>query len=138
MKFEVEPFGNEYRLDQESDIIEVNYGITGLRLTVIAATTMFTDIYLDIHFDYVGGFRFLDEGDLIAYWQSEAFNSNYHIYKILSGGWANGEPLPEGILSAKSTFKSIEWFIATTNGCLNVLGSEPIIREFSNPSISSK
>lgn len=138
MKFDVEPFGNEYRLDQQSDIIEVNYGITGLRLTVIAATTMFTDIYLDIHFDYAGGFRFLDEGDLIAYWESEAFNSNHHIYKVLSGGWANGEPLPVGILSAISSFEEIEWFIKTRNGCMNVLGSEPMVREFSNTSISSK
>lgn len=138
MDIKIEPFGNEYRLDQTSDIIEVNYGITGLRLTVIAATTKFTDIYLDVHFEYASGFRFLDEGDLIAYWESEAFSSNHHIYKVLSGGWANGEPLPNGILSARSTFEMPEWFIKTTNGCMNVLGDEPKVREFTNASISSK
>jgi hypothetical protein len=140
MKFEIEPFGKEYRFDQESDIIELNYGITGLRLTVIAATTLFTNIYLDIHFSNVSGFRFLDEEDLIAYWENDGFKSNHHIYKILSGGWSNGEPLPDGIMSVHSSFESaIEWFIATTNGCINIIsGTEPSVKKFSNNTISSK
>ena len=138
MKFEVEPYGNKYRFDQESDIVEISYGITGLRLTVVASTTAFTSIYLDVHFDNIFGFRFLDEGDLIAYWESDSFKSNHHIYQIMSGGWLTGESLPDGILSVTSSIEPQEWLIATTNGCITVLGNEPIIRELSNARISSE
>jgi hypothetical protein len=75
---------------------------------------------------------------LIAYWESDVFKTNHHIYKIISGGWANGEPLPSGILSVTSAVEITEWFVATTNGCMNILGSEPTFIEFSNTSISSK
>ncbi|HXG85400.1 MAG TPA: hypothetical protein VNI84_15370 [Pyrinomonadaceae bacterium] len=138
MQFEVKPFGKKYRFDQESNITDVVYTISGLRITVIAATSMFTDIYIDIHFSSVSGFRLLDEGNLTAYWESEAFNSNHHIYEVLSGGWSNGEALPDGILSSREFIGFREWFIATTNECITVLsGEEPQIREITNPSISS-
>jgi hypothetical protein len=138
MKFEVKPHGKKYRFDQESNIIEVIYTRTGLRIIVIAATSMFTNIFLDIHFNNISGFRLLDEGDLIAYWESEAFNSNDHIYEILAGGWSNGEPIPDGILSKREFIGFREWFIATTNECITVLsGEEPQVREFTNASISS-
>lgn len=138
MQFEVKPHGKEYRFDQESNITEVIYTRTGLRIIVIAATSMFTNIFLDIHFSNIIGFRLLDEGNLIAYWESEAFNSNHHIYEILSGGWSNGEPIADGILSNREFIGYREWFIVTTNECITVLsGEEPQVREFTNTSISS-
>lgn len=138
MRFEVTPYGKQYRFDQESDITDLFYTTSGLRITVIAATSMFTNIYLDIHFSSTAGFRLLDEGNLIAYWESGAFRSNYHVYEVLSGGWTNGEPLPDGILSNREFINYREWFIATTNKCMTVLsGDEPLIREITNPSISS-
>jgi hypothetical protein len=138
MKFEVIPYGKEYRFDQVSDIVEIIFTKTGLRVTVVAATSMFTDIYLDIHFANCNAFRFLEDGDLIAYWESESFKSNHHIYEILSGGWSNGDFLELGILSITSELGIREWFIATTNGCMTILsGEEPQVREFTNTSISS-
>lgn len=93
MQFEVEPRGKQYRFDQESDITEIFYTSSGLRIVVVAATSMFSNILLEIYFSNVRGFRFLDEADLIAYWETNAFDSNHHVYKILSGGWSNGEEL---------------------------------------------
>lgn len=138
MNFKVGAFGKEYRFDQESDIVDVIYSSSGLRITVIAATSMFTNIYLEIHFSSVTGFRLLDESDLIAYWEDNSFGSSHHIYEIISGGWSNGEPLADGILSNREFIGYREWFIKTTNKCLNVLsGDEPLVRELTNVSISS-
>lgn len=138
MQFEVRPYGKEYRFDQVSDITDVIYTSSGLRITVIAATSMFTNVYLDIHFSSVSGFRLLDEGNLIAYWESGAFNSNHHVYEVLSGGWSNGEPLPDGILSVRELVDYREWLIATTNQCITILSAdEPLIREITNSSVSS-
>ncbi|HEX8248734.1 MAG TPA: hypothetical protein VF599_11210 [Pyrinomonadaceae bacterium] len=138
MQFEASPYGKEYRFDQQSDITDVIYASSGLRITVIAATSMFTNVYLDIHFSSVSGFRLLDEGNLIAYWESGAFESNHHVYEVLSGGWSNGEPLPDGILSVRELIDYREWLIATTNQCITVLSAdEPLIREITNPSVSS-
>ena len=56
MQFEVKPHGKEYRFDQESYIIEVSYTRTGLRIIVSAATSMFTNIFLDVRFNNISGF----------------------------------------------------------------------------------
>ncbi len=137
MKFEVRPFGKSYRFDQESDIVDLVYTSSGLRITVIAATSMFTNVYLDIHFADISGFRLLDEGDLLGYWESKSFNDDHHIYEILHGGWATGESVDEGVLSRNEYINYREWFVATTNQCVNVLSSdEPNLREITNSSIS--
>ena len=137
MKLDVLPFGNQYRFDQESDIIDVIYSRSGLRVTVLAATSMFTNIYLELHFGSVAGFRLLDEGDLLGYWESRAFKNNNHIYEIRSGGWATGEQIEDGTLSRTPYRKYREWFVCTTNQCMNVLSDdEPMIREIGNPSVS--
>jgi hypothetical protein len=132
MNFEVKPFGKQYRFDQQSDISDVVYTSSGLRITVIAATSMFTNVYLDIHFDDVAGFRLLDEGDLLGYWESRAFDqSKHHIYEILSGGWATGEVVDDGVLSRNESVNPYrEWFVNTSNLCMNILSEqEPLIRE---------
>jgi hypothetical protein len=135
MKFEVRPIGKKYRFDQESDITDVIYTRTGLRVTVIAATSMFTNIYLEFHFDWVAGFRMLDELDLLGYWESGAFRDGHHLYEIISGGWATGEVRQEGVIRDEQDYR--EWFIVTTNQCMNVLAGEPLVRELANPTISS-
>ena len=138
MQFEVKPHGKEYRFDQESYIIEVSYTRTGLRIIVSAATSMFTNIFLEVRFNNISGFWLLDQRDLIDYWESEAFKSNYHIYEILSGGWSNGEPIADEILSNREFIGYREWFIVTTSECITVLSSEePQVREFTNASIGS-
>lgn len=135
--FEVRPYGDRYRFDQESDITDVIYTSSGLRITVIAATSMFTNIYLELHFSSVSGFRMLDEGDLLGYWESKAFQTDHHLYEIISGGWATGEIISDGILSRNFDPNYREWFVATTNRCMNVLSDdEPMIREIGNGSIS--
>ena len=132
MNLEVKTFGNEYFFDdeEESNIEELFYSYSGLRIIVKTKKGKFVPVLLEIFFRYVNSFRCLDEGDLIAYWESDKFQSQHHIYRIFSGGWSNGELLQSGILSVASSIEPQEWFIETSNLCLTVLsGSEPQLRE---------
>ena len=123
MNIEAQPLGNEYRFEgKESDIIEVFDSVSGLRIIVQTWIDSINQVLLQIYFRRVQAYRYLDEADLIAYWEREEFKSPHHVYEITSGGWLTGEILEPGILSiAKSVLQPREWFICTTNGCMNVL-----------------
>lgn len=40
-----------------------------------------------INFKSYDGFRYLDEGDLMRYWESDVFSPPCHVFEIESGGW---------------------------------------------------
>ena len=126
MKIEVQPLGNEYRFDgKESDIVEVFDTISGLRILVSTWVDSVNEALLEVYFRRVRGYRYLDEGDLIAYWKTDTFLSPHHVYEITSGGWLTGETLEPGILEIATAFEMREWFICTTNGCMNILSDSP-------------
>lgn len=129
MNLEVKSYGEEYFLEEESNIEEIFYTYSGLRIVIETKKGKFVPVLLEVFFRYVNGFRCLDEGDLISYWEGDAFRSSHHVYEVFSGGWSNGEPRQSGILSV-SSIEPREWFIKTTNKCLTVLsGDEPLLRE---------
>ena len=126
MNIEVQPLGNQYRFDgKESDIIEVFDSRSGLRIVVSTWIDEVNQRLLEVSFRRVRGYRYLDEGDLLGYWQSEKLQTRHHVYEITSGGWSNGEALEPGILDVSRVFEIREWFISTTNGCMNVLSRDP-------------
>ena len=126
MNIEAQPLGNEYRFDRkESDIVEVFDSLSGLRIIVSTWIDSINESLLEVYFRRVRGYRYLDEGDLIAYWQSEKFRTPHHVYEITSGGWITGETQEPGILEISKSFELREWFICTTNGCMNVVAAEP-------------
>ena len=126
MKLEAQPLGNQYRLDaKESDIVEVLNSLGGMRIVVSTWIDEINQRLLEISFRRVRGYRYLDEGDLLSYWENEKLRTPHHVYEITSGGWVNGEALEPGILDVSKAFEIREWFIATTNGCMNVLSADP-------------
>ena len=126
MNIEAQPLGNEYRFaGKESDIIEILDSLSGLRVIVSTWLDSINETLLEVYFRRVQGYRYLDEGDLIAYWKTEAFKSPHHVYEITNGGWISGETLEPGILDIARSFEMREWFISTTNGCMNVLAAHP-------------
>jgi len=133
MQISVKPVGRPYTGRDESDIVEASLGRSGLRV-LVEAFPRDTDARLGIefHFEVARGFRYLDEGDLLAYWQSKAFASGHHLFEIKAGGWLDQERQRTGMLSTTDAVGSFrEWFICTSNGCMNVLSvNEPLIREF--------
>jgi hypothetical protein len=123
----------EYYSNTESDIIEIISTISGLRVVVSTMRDSVKELLVEYFFEYDNGFRYLDEGDLIAYWESSQFKTGHHLYEVEDGGWISGESLQPGILSISSEIGMREWFIKTTNGCLTVLSNfEPIVREVEN------
>jgi hypothetical protein len=126
MEVEAKPLGSEYRVEgKESDIVEVLDSISGLRIIVSTWVDSINDALLQIYFRRSSAYRYLDEGDLIAWWKTEKFQSPYHLYEITHGGWLNGETMEDGILDVSRSFEIREWFISTTNGCMNVLSGTP-------------
>lgn len=125
MKIEVQPLGNEYRFeDKESDIVEVFCTRSGLRIVVSTSLDSVNKALLEVYFRDVRAYRYLDEGDLLGYWQSGKFRSPHHVYEITKGGWlAEEQP---GLLEVTRAMQGYrEWFISTTNGCMTVLASVP-------------
>ncbi len=126
MNIEAQPLGNEYRFDgKESDIVEVFDTFSGLRVIVSTWIDSINETLLEVYFRRVRGYRYLDEGDLIAYWQTETFRSSHHVYEITNGGWLTGEIVETGTLEIAKAFELREWFVCTTNGCMNILAALP-------------
>jgi hypothetical protein len=133
MQLAARPVGPRCTARSESDITELSLGRTGLRVVVqINLRDSDEQLQFEYHFDTPRGFRFLDEGDLLRYWESAAFSGDHHLFEILSGGWRDQECQFPGMLSVTSAVGAFrEWFICTSNGCINVLSvNEPLIREF--------
>jgi len=133
MQLTARPIGAARTPRTRSDIAELTLGITGLKV-VVQTYLRNSDqkLAVEYHFDTPRGFRFLDEGDLLNYWETGAFSEDHQLFEILSGGWMEQECSFPGMVSTTSavgTFR--EWFICTTNGCINVLSvNEPLIRSF--------
>jgi hypothetical protein len=132
MPIKASPIGNIYNWETESDIVELTYTHSSrLRVIIDTRKNKFSPIFVEVVFPFARGFRYLDEGDLIRYWESDEFKEGYHVYDILNGGWITGEKLDTGLLSVSSSVGQKEWFVVTTNYCMTVVGAgEPLIREF--------
>jgi len=125
--------GARYPTSSESNIEELALGASGLRVVVYDSRNLEEEpLRIEYHFDVARGFLHLDEGDLLPYWKGTACAGGYHLFQITLGGWMGQELQIAGMLSvteAVGTFR--EWFICTSNGCLNVLSvSPPLFREF--------
>jgi hypothetical protein len=131
MDIEVKPLGKEYRFDgKESAIVELFDTASGLRIIVSTWVDSINETFLQVYFRHACAYRYLDEGDLSAWWKTERFQTPYHVYEITKGGWLNGEALEPGILDVSKGLGFREWFICTTNECMNVLAnSEPELKD---------
>ena len=124
---EVEGFGPKHSEKRhESDISSVVYSRAGLTILINTVAKSGERTVLKVRFNWARGFRYLDEGDLQYYWETQLFTVPQHVFKILSGGWSNGEALQPAVLTVTTALETDEWFIVTTNGCITVLsGAEP-------------
>lgn len=126
-----ETFGPPIPNLKNSDLCEVMLSFSVLRTMVyLGKGADEEDRFLEIVFKSTRGFRYLDEGDLLAYWSSAAFdNSNHLVHEIKRGGWAEQEE-KNGMLNTTAAFgPPREWLIVSSNGCLNVISAdEPLVR----------
>ena len=73
------------------------------------------------------GYRVLDEGDLLEFWETCTLNHGW-LYKILEGGWRDLESTREGFLSGLQA-EAAEWFLVTQNTCVSIISYEiPVVK----------
>jgi hypothetical protein len=130
-KYTVETFGPPIPNLKSSDLCDLSLGFSGLRVTVcLGEDEHGNDKFVEVVFTAPRGFRYLDEGDLLPYWKSNAFEtSHYLVFEIKRGGWAEQEAQSGmfNVTAAVGTYR--EWFIASSNACLNVISAvEPLVR----------
>lgn len=127
----VETFGPAVQDLRNSDLCDVTFSLMVLRAVVhLGEDENHQDRLLEIVFKYPRGFRYLDEGDLLPYWRSGAFDNSQHlVHEIKRGGWGEQEK-QNGMLNVTAAVGlHREWLIVSNNGCLNVTSTvEPIIR----------
>ncbi|TMS79551.1 hypothetical protein [Pseudoalteromonas sp. S554] len=122
---EVEPIGPKTCSNyHESDIYKIECGNDGYLFLVDTVNEESQRVDVTIEFDAISGFRYLDEGDLMYYWDNQNFRF-YNLFKIINGGWLDGEDMQKGILTLSRGSVLHEYFIVTTNGCVNILSYEP-------------
>ena len=139
MRLSATPLGKEYGLDPEARVprrrgarlSEFSFAPAGLRLVIATSPAdSFEVVHVEYLFPYVRGFRCLDEGDLIRYWESGVFQSRHHLYEITEGGWMAQELQTAGMMSVSDGMGYREWFVMTEDDCINVVSdSPPMIRE---------
>src|SRR5688572_29860304 len=125
MEIAAVPLGDTFALRSESDIVAIAFQDGDLRVTVDTVNAAGELVALNYVFEGPRGFRLLDEGDLIRYWESRKFEPGYHLFEITAGGWKAQETTLEGMLSVSDAIGTREWFVATTNQCMNVLSAQP-------------
>ncbi|HYR27352.1 MAG TPA: hypothetical protein VEU30_02735 [Thermoanaerobaculia bacterium] len=117
------PIGSRYS-ERETDIGSLTYTDGMLRIEIDTLSSEGLEVCLEIEFTGPRGFRLLDEGDLLPYWEAGVFAGGYHLFEITAGGW-RAQETQLGMLPVSDALDSNEYFVATTNTCLNVLAASP-------------
>jgi hypothetical protein len=123
LKPKVTEFKNNFP-DSNPEIFNISYDLWTLKLT-LGFDGNSKPIY--IIFKNVIGFRVLDEGNLLEFWDKEVRTSGW-LWKVESGGWFELEKLRSGFLAQHLGQSNKEYLVTGINDCVSVLAdSEPII-----------
>ena len=107
-------------LETKPEITRVEYDLHNL---VIHIEPVYDAEPIIVTFDSSIGYRVLDEGNLLEFW--DKFNlSNGWLYQIVSGGWFELESNRNGFVSQHHSGIQ-EYLIIGVNECVSVLAGEP-------------
>jgi hypothetical protein len=127
----------EYPITEELNISKKYNGIPELvdlnfDLWTLKVKLEFPDLQNPVYltFKNVGGFRVLDEGSLMEFWNNEK-RSNGWLWKVKKGGWHDQEKKREGFAFSREILANYDEYMVVGIGmCLNLIGgTEPIITE---------
>ncbi|MEJ5148478.1 hypothetical protein [Sphingobacterium sp. MYb388] len=106
------------------EVVRVSYDIPTLFIDV-KSFDMDED-KATIKFDRILGFRVLDEGDLLEFWNDQ--RPKGWLWEVLENGWFDFEKTRDEFLSACHEDELKEYLILGINDCVNVLTfNAPII-----------
>jgi hypothetical protein len=130
---EAQPIGERYTIKERSEVAELTVTASGLR--VVVATSPFGSlewILLEYFFGTAAGIRCLDTADLRARRSDEPlFEPGYHLFRVSRGGWLDQELQTPGMLTVTfAVGAQPEWFVTTKRQSVNVVGPEPLVREY--------
>jgi len=122
MKLVAEPQGPEIEWFRATEITEINYSLSGLRIVVAAA--MDDDRFCEVHFAWPQAFQAIPESDMLSYWR-EPLGSGRFLYKVSSGGWVQRtEEHYFQVLSVPEP--PSEWLVVADSGLVvTVLSADP-------------
>ncbi|WP_284653004.1 hypothetical protein [Flavobacterium terrisoli] len=106
------------------EIYNITYDLWTLKITL-----GFDDIESPIYviFKNVIGFRVLDEGNLLEFWDKDVRVPRW-IWRVESGGWFELEKLRAGFLAQHHGDNHNEYLVSGINDCVSVIAeSEPMI-----------
>jgi len=106
----------EYR-GNSTYIESLNYDLDFLKIMIVAES----NIRIEVSFHQPIGFRCLDEGDLLEFWQNTEITNNW-ILQIHDSGWLAQECNRDGFFSKDTKLK--EFLVKGENDCLNILSTE--------------
>jgi hypothetical protein len=104
--------------DRSTEIVGVHWSAEGLRVSVLSKQWNAC-----VRFEWVHGFRVLDESDLSGSWQHCNLLNGW-VFEVLSGGWRELENQREDFISGRSD-KVKEFLIIGTNECISILSEQP-------------
>ena len=105
------------------EVTEIRYDLSVLRVTLDFASG---DDPVCVEFRGVRGFRVLDEGDLLEFWDPETRPAGW-IWKVHGGGWRDLETSRSGFLSGDRDYA--EFLVLGNDDCVSVFAeAEPSLR----------
>jgi hypothetical protein len=119
----VETVDSSIFVDATPEITNIHYDLFLLRITLEFKETD-NPVYLT--FDGIRGFRVLDEGDLLEFWNPETRTKGW-LWQVRKGGWFDLECIRSGFISG-ITGGYKEFLILGVNECISVISFDnPII-----------
>ncbi|WP_220150712.1 hypothetical protein, partial [Marinobacter nauticus] len=86
---------------------------------------------IEVHYSEVIGFRALDEGDLLEFWEHFNLRDGW-IFRVHKGGWFDLESTRGGFTSAYSDFLK-EFLIIGEDLCISVISKDdPVFKQAQN------
>lgn len=104
--------------------VDAQFELSPQTLTIIAEfTNQGVDFRVSILFSHIEGFRVLDEGDLLNYWDHDHLPEEW-IWQIIEGGWYDDERKNDNvtILSARKN-ELTEYLVTGVGMCVSVICS---------------
>ena len=112
----------EYYQGNDTYVESLSYDLDELKIIIVAES----EKRIEVVFHQPIGFRCLDEGDLLEFWENSEVTDNW-LLQIKDSGWYDQESKRTGFLS--KNIEVNEYLVKGQNDCVNVLDTnKPKVR----------
>ena len=119
-EIKVESYEKALKYEALPEVFRVDYDLWELRISLSFENNK-EPVY--VVFDSTRGYRVLDEGDLLEFWNPESRAEGW-LWKVLKGGWSELESTRDGFVTGVIGGYE-EYLILGENECVSVISSSP-------------